>query len=197
MKRMKVQAALIGLLCLGLAGASVRAAEQSIEAQVAGDSQMFDLAVPHMAMGKNQNGPATRTLKDLKNIKASANTLHLAKAQEKGKAAAKCDVTKPGCRESMAVPEYKGTSANCTRRMGFETGFMTIEKPAAKLGDNTIAGGVLLGTILLAPAMAAGIVTTIAGVLGAHGPDGDEIMGRDNPSDSDLDNNIYCGSDEN
>ncbi len=108
MKNSKIKALAAGLLCLGLAGASSYAAE-SIEASAMGAGQMFDAAIPKMPLAKGQNDQTTQTLKGLKNIKASTGKLGLTLAKEK-KAAAKCDVTVPGCRESMAVPKYKGTS---------------------------------------------------------------------------------------
>ncbi len=95
-----MKAVALGLLCLGLANVSAYATD-SIETQAIGASQMFDLAVPHMAMGKNQNSQAAQTLKGLKNIKTSANKLHLAVAKQGIQI--QCDVTVPGCRETLAA----------------------------------------------------------------------------------------------
>lgn len=114
MKKSKIKTVAAGLLCLGLAGASSWAAE-TIESSAMGAGQMYDGAILKMPLAKGQNGQAVQTLKGLKNIKASARKLGLTLAKEK-KAAAKCDVTVPGCRESMAVPEYKATSSDESKR---------------------------------------------------------------------------------
>ena len=175
-----MKAVALGLLCLGLANVSAYATD-SIETQAIGASQMFDLAVPHMAMGKNQNSQAAQTLKGLKNIKTSANKLHLAKAQEK-KAAAKCDVTVPGCRESLAIPGYKGTSDAPSHieglkngaKTGVYKGFMIADFPAFiaqsshDLHDSsgeTVATffGVLLFPLGIAGAIVGGIIGSVVG----------------------------------
>ncbi len=129
-----------------------------------------------MAMGKNQNSQAAQTLKGLKNIKASANKLHLAKAQEK-KAAAKCDVTVPGCRESMAVPEYKGTSDSRHWeglkdgvKVGATQGFFigdfpaSLAQQAANRGDRGVQDMFTFFGVLLAPlGLVGGLIGSVIG----------------------------------
>lgn len=176
MKNSKIKTLAAGLLCLGLAGASSYAAE-SIEASAMGAGQMFDAAIPKMPLAKGQNGQAVQTLKGLKNIKASTGKLGLTLAKEK-KAAAKCDVTVPGCRESMAVPEYKATSSDGSKRdigHGFNAGVGTGATIGAAPGGlmtlpftGLIQGNLPLGIIaspITAPIALAGLVLAVAGAL--------------------------------
>ena len=133
MKKSKIKTVAAGLLCLGLAGASSWAAE-TIESSAMGAGQMFDAAIPKAPLTEGQNGQAAQTLKGLKSIKASAGKLGLTLAKEK-KAAAKCDVTVPGCQELMAVPEYKETSGGPSHGEGLMGG---VSNGAAKgffIGD--------------------------------------------------------------
>ena len=195
MKTVKIKTMAAGLLCLGLASASTWAAE-SIEAQSVGAGQTFDLTLPQMAASKNPKGQAAQTLKGLKNIKASAGKLHLAKAQKT--AAPKCDVTVPGCRESMAVPEYKGTSGDeMTRgdgviagiKDGFQHGFDIGDFPSylwkasykhdVKTNENGFFEGesnttdvIFAFTVLLAPVGLALAIpgTIIGGIFGLVSP---------------------------